>query len=345
MKRTIIILALFLVTSLLLFYSCATTNESQFLEPSSTGIKTPFDHDSSISDVILFDAGRYGCKLDLKTYKKFADQLGYSSKMVDYNFINNKDSFFDKNKTKRKFGVLILPGGEPYRWFAQTVGRGINCEGVKNILEFIKSGGSVIAICYCGSVLFSKSFDWQNPTLKDAQAGHWGATKQGSGWFKRFCRVYAFKGTMRAPQESNKPYPTTKFLPIKMNLENELVREANLPPIIYQIVVGGGSIIPDEGQPLDIVGWYPNGTVAIGIVPYGHGKIIMSNPHPNITGSDAEFWRNSIMTNHARRWGWSDKMIAKGEELMKTNKDLDGPKPDQELSKAMLSYAYKKASY
>jgi glutamine amidotransferase-like uncharacterized protein len=344
MRKTIIITFLLLVSSLL-FYGCATTDESQFLEPSSDGIKIPFDHESSISDIILFDAGRYSCRLDLASYNSFAVQLGHSSKIVDYHFINNKDSFFDKNKTKRKFCVLILPGGEPYRWFVYTTGRGINCDGVKNILEFIKSGGSVIAICLCGSSLFSKYILWRNPTLKDAQAGRWGATRMGFGWFKDFCKVHAFNGKIKGPQESNRPYPTTKFLPIKMNLENELVREANLPPIIYQIVVGGGSIIPDEGQPLDVVGWYPNGTVAIGIVPYGHGKIILSNPHPNITGSDAEVWRKTIMTTHARRWGWNDKMIAKGKELIKTNIDIDGPEPDRALSKAMLSYAYKKASH
>ena len=122
-------------------------------------------------------------------------------------------------------------------------------------------------------------------------------------------------------------------------------REANLPSVIYQIVVGGGSIIPDEGQPLDVVGWYPNGTVAIGIVPYGAGQIILSNPHPNITGDRAERFRDFVMHVHAERWGWDDKMIARGEEIIKINKDLDGPKPDWELSKAMLSYAYKKASH
>ena len=343
MRKTIIPFYLLLV-SLMLFYGCATTDETQFLEPSSAMNKIPFDRESSISDVVLFDAGKYGCRLDLRTYNEIAGELGYSSKIVNYNFINDKESFFNKNKTKRKFGVLILTGGEPYRWFVYTTGKEINCNGVKNILEFIKSGGSVIGICFCSSVLFSRSLDWQNPTLKDAQAGHWHATYSGSGWFKKFCRVYAFKGTIKGPQESNKPYPTTKYLPIKMNLQNELVREANLPSVIYQIVVGGGSIIPDEGQPLDVIGWYPNGTAAIGIVPYGAGKIILSNPHPNITGNKAERFRDYVMLYHAKRWGWNDKMIAKGKEIIKTNKDIDGSKPDWELSKAMLSYAYKYGS-
>jgi glutamine amidotransferase-like uncharacterized protein len=299
----------------------------------------------SDAEIVLFEPqSPYGNPWDIETYGLIARELGFNSKKVGYHFINSRESFLDPDGNI-KFKVLILPGGEPYRWFVYTTDRGINCDGVKNILEFIKSGGSVIAICLCGSSLFSKYILWRNPTLKDAQAGRWGATRMGFGWFKDFCKVHAFNGKIKGPQESNKPYPTTKYLPIKMNLENELVREANLPSVIYQIVVGGGSIIPDEGQPLDVVGWYPNGTVAIGIVPYGDGRIILSNPHPNITGYRAEIYRYHVMTDHARRWGWNDEMIDKGKEIIKTNKDLDGSKPDWELSKAMLSYAYRKASH
>jgi hypothetical protein len=48
--------------------------------------------------------------------------------------------------------------------------------------------------------------------------------------------------------------------------------------VIYQIVARGGSITPSENQPLDVVGWYPNGTAAIGIVSYGMGNYIQF-PH------------------------------------------------------------------
>jgi hypothetical protein len=94
--------------------------------------------------------------------------------------------------------------------------------------------------------------------------------------------------------------------------QSEIVREANLPLVIYQIVVGGGSILPDEGQLLEVVGWFPNGTAAIGIAPYGQGRIIMSNPHPNIHGDLAKKWRNNVMDEHARRWGWTEKMVQEG---------------------------------
>jgi glutamine amidotransferase-like uncharacterized protein len=303
-----------------------------------------FGNDARAADVILFDIEEFANYQDIASYSDIARELNLSTQIVDYRFINEKASFFDKDG-HRKFRVLILPGGEPYRWFEKKEGRGITCQGVDNILRFIESGGSVISICICGSSLFAAYEEWINPTVEQAQRGMWDKTGRWPGAFKKFCGVYAFNGTLRGPQETNRPYPKTRFLPIKMNPENEIVREAKLPPVIYQIVVGGGSILPDEGQPLDVVGWFPNGTAAIGIVPYGKGRIIMSNPHPNITGERAQEWVSGvILSRHARRYGWTEKMIADGLKLIKTEGDPDGPEPDWALAKAMLSYAFKKSS-
>ena len=225
-----------------------------------------------------------------------------------------------------------------------TAGEGIDCRGVKNILDFISSGGSVIAICICSPSIFADRFVWDNPNLPESQRGQWEKTNSYRGAFQRFCGVHAFKGALRGPQETNKPYPKNRMLPIRMNPEHEIVKEYNLPPIIYQLVVGGGSIIPDEGQALDVVGWYPNDTAAIGIVPYGQGRIIMSNPHPNITDEEGRHWRREVlMGDYARRWGWTEEMLA--EELKRPYDDPDGPEPDRALAKAMLLYAYKKASH
>jgi glutamine amidotransferase-like uncharacterized protein len=299
---------------------------------------------TSAEDVILFDQGKFTNVQDIQSYAQIAQELNLNTKMVDYRFINKRDSFFDKD-SHRTFKVLILPGGEPYQWFEQAEGHGINCQGVKNILNFIDDGGSIIAICICAPSIFATHMEWMNPRLKEAQNHKWNRTSTQYGAFKLYCGVDAFKGTLRGPQETNRPYPKTTFLPIKMNSENEIVREAKLPPVIYQLVVGGGSILPEKGQPLEIVGWFPNGTAAIGIVPYGKGRIIMSNPHPNITGERAWSWLpKGVYGEHARRFGWTEKMIAEGLKLIETEGDPDGPEPDWALSKAMLSYAYKKAS-
>jgi hypothetical protein len=127
-----------------------------------------------------------------------------------------------------------------------------------------------------------------------------------------------------------------------MNSENEIVREAKLPSVIYIMVTGVGSIIPDKGQSLDVVAWFPNGTAAIGIVPYGLGRIILSGPHPNWTGQKAEKFREGMMCGDYARWcGLTWEMIRNNRKIIQSNPDPDGPEPDWALAKAMLSYAYK----
>jgi hypothetical protein len=129
-----------------------------------------------------------------------------------------------------------------------------------------------------------------------------------------------------------------------MNPENEIVQKGNLPPVIYMLVTGAGPIVPDEGQPFDVLGRFPDGSAAIGVVPYGSGVIIMCGPHPNITGERAEGFRERMMCGNYAKWiGVTEKMIQHNWEIIRTNPDPDGPRPDWALAKAMLFYAYKKA--
>jgi glutamine amidotransferase-like uncharacterized protein len=298
----------------------------------------------------------YFNKHDVVTYMKTAKKLGLSTKFVGYSFINDKTSFLDKNG-RPKFSVLILPGGIPQYWFAkhpETKERqaGINRQGVKNILEFIKAGGSSIAICYCGSMLFAKDLEFLCSSVTEIRNKKFEEyyIHRNQGLFMKVCGIYAFDGILRGPQESNMkkvpglpPYPRITFLPIKMNPENEIVKNGNLPSVIHQTVVGGGSLLPSKNQEIEAVGWYPNGTIAIGIVPYGKGKIILSNPHPNIAGERAQFWAKGVMGIHCRNWGWTEQMIADGQKLIKDLHDPDGHQPDWRLTREMLNYAYTKA--
>jgi hypothetical protein len=130
-----------------------------------------------------------------------------------------------------------------------------------------------------------------------------------------------------------------------MNGENEVVREGKRPPVVSVMVSGAGSIIPHKGQSLDVVAWFPNGTAAIGIVPYGSGRIILSGPHPNWTGERAERVREGMMCGDYARWcGLTEEMIRNNRKIISANPDPDGPEPDWALAKAMLSYAYRKAA-
>ncbi len=311
---------------------------------------------SGNSDVILFYPGN--CSglfngLDILSYVQLSEQLGLSYELADYSFINNSKSFFDENG-QRKSSVLIIPGGIPQFWFMKPCnGQKLECTGVDNILRFMESGGSVITICYCGSALFVKKTEYLCSMIRDIHRGKYDEyyPHRRPGLFRSRCGAYTFDGTLRGPQESNMnkveglpPYPRFTVLPIRMNPENYIVRKGELPEVVHQVVVGGGSILPEENQPLDVVGWYPNGTAAIAIAPYGRGHLIMSNPHPNITGAYIERLFSKSMEIHTKNWGWTDEQIAKGKKVFAdAHKDPDGPEPDWALAKSMLSYAFEKA--
>jgi len=308
--------------------------------------------DAILFDVILFK-GQHERLFDVLSYLEIAAELGLTAKVVDGNFINRREEFFDING-RRKFKVMIFPGGDPGYWFEKRpkglpppmegmLTHNINCQGVSNVLDFVKSGGSVIGICHCGTGLFSSRKGWLNP--RPADSGNLEKRyPEEKGNFNAICGTYAFKGIIIGPQEEVWPYPMALFLPLRMNPANEIVREAKVPPVVHIIVTGAGSIIPDEGQPLDVVAWFPNGTAAIGVVPYGSGRVILSGPHPNITGERVKIWRRGIMGNYAKWFRVTEKTIQENWEKMHSNPDPDGPEPDWALAKAMLSYAYKEAS-
>lgn len=332
--------------SLLMFFMIS----SQMLSCSHPALQKSI---TSERDIILFKGG-WQNHPDIGSYEEIASELGLNTKVVDGDFINKTEEFFDING-QRKFKVLIIPGGDPQYWFENrppSVGpppKGltpdrINCQGVKNILDFVKSGGSVIALCHCGTSLFSSGVLWSGPP-QNKEPDKWNIKRYYRGEFNRHCGLYAFDGVIDGPQESNKPYPRALFLPLKMNSENEIVREAKLPSVIYIMVTGAGSIIPDKGQSLDVVAWFPNGTAAIGIVPYGLGRIILSGPHPNWTGQRAEKLREGMMCGDYARWcGLTWEMIRNNRKIIQSNPDPDGPESDWALAKAMLSYAYKKVA-
>jgi glutamine amidotransferase-like uncharacterized protein len=308
----------------------------------------PTQFSTEEAEVIIFHPGsEHGSPRDIATFTGIATFSELSVRTVDYRFINKRESFFD-DSGKRRFKVLIMGGGEGHNWFRQALSDpGLSCTGVKNIMNFIESGGSVIAICICDSALFASEVEWLNPSEEEAQMGLWNRKQSHPGHFKRLCGFSALKGLVRGPQETNRPYPKKLFLPIRMNLENEIVRGANLPAIIPQIVVGSGSLFPDRDQPFDIIGWYRNGTIAMGVVPYGAGRVILSNPHPNQNGLDAARSREkSINGKHASKWGWTDEMM---KEMLKVIEENPVPSRQKErdswnLAKAMLLYAYRKAS-
>ncbi|MCK4222456.1 MAG: hypothetical protein KAX25_06235, partial [Dehalococcoidia bacterium] len=154
-----------------------------------------------------------------------------------------------------------------------------------------------------------------------------------------------FRGTVKGPQESNLPHPLTRFLPIKLNMENSIVKKANLANMVYLCTIGSGSLIPNPDQAMEVIGWFPNGTAAMAIVKYGDGHLYMIAPHPSMTlENSCDVIRKKTMGSNARRWGWSEEQIKEAQSALDKEGDPDGPEPDLILMKAILKDAADRAS-
>lgn len=291
---------------------------------------------------------------DFITIMPLCAELGFSFTRENYTFINNDANFFDE-KGKRKFAILFFAGGESIWYFAKNTmpgikssGTGIDEKGCQNIRNFIRKGGACIATCFSGCTIFAETSEWIGLNLVEAMAGKkWEPFVR--KWPGHMVRLYGgnpiFKGTVRGPQESNQPYPRTRFLPITLNTENSIIKKTNLPNTVYLCTIGSGSLIPNPDQAMEVIGWFPNGTAAMGIVKYGDGHLYMIAPHPSMTlENSGDIIREGTMGTHARRWGWSEKQIKEAQLALDKEGDPDGPDHDLLLMKAILKDAADRSS-
>jgi hypothetical protein len=107
MKKQVLLFSILFGISLHILSCASYKTETQSIEASK--------------EVILFLPQKLkgvsaGSDTDIVSYRKIAEELGYSHRTVDHRFINTRESFFD-NDGKRKFRVLLFPGGEPNLWF------------------------------------------------------------------------------------------------------------------------------------------------------------------------------------------------------------------------------------
>jgi hypothetical protein len=281
------------------------------------------------------------------------ENLGFPFETKDYMFVNDQTQWFD-DKGQRKFDVFIVPGGDAYKWFETSSllysGPGINASGIQNISRFLDSAGSVIAICHCGTGVLAHATVWIGSTPDDIQA-HPGSTwspvfRKGPGDIIRlFGGAPIFKGTVWGPQDSNLPYPRVRFLSIRLNPEDSIVKNANLPDTVYLWVSGGGSLIPDPGQSMEVIGSFPNGTAAIGVVKYGNGNVYLVAPHPNLNLDNAiTGTKNIVSSSYAKLFGVSDEQMTEALSILEKEGDPDGSTPDLTLMRAILQDAAARAS-
>ena len=288
---------------------------------------------------------------DQTTLEALCRELGLSVATWTSQFMNEEANWFDE-RGQRRLDILVIPGGDGYKWFEKkpdgSIGTGINEKGCQNIVKFIEKGGSCIGICHVGPELFARTWIWKGLPGKMIEEGmRWGPyIHSGPGGMLRVYGVTAiFKGVVMGPQESNIPYPRVRFLPIKLNQENPIVKRAKLPHTVYLLVVGGSSQIPAVFQPIEVIGWFPNGTAAISVLKHGSGHLYMVAPHPNITLENGKDWiRDTISGKYPRMMGLDDQQINEAVSILKREGDPDGPAPDLMLTKAILMDAAERAT-
>jgi hypothetical protein len=288
---------------------------------------------------------------DQVTLEPLCRELGFSVAIWTSQFVNDEANWFDE-RGQRRLDIFIIPGGDNYKWFEKKLdgsfGIGINAKGCQNIVKFIEQGGSCISICHVGPALFAQTRIWKGLTGKMIEAGmKWGPfISSGPGAMLGVYNVTPiFKGALMGPQESNIPYPRIRFLPIKLNQENPIVKKAKLPDTAYLLVTGGSSQIPHSSQPIEVIGWFPNGTAAISVLKHGNGHLYMVAPHPNITLENGRDWiRNTISGKYAGRHGLDDQQINEAVSILQREGDPDGPAPDLMLTKAILLDAAERAT-
>jgi glutamine amidotransferase-like uncharacterized protein len=329
-----------LVITLFFSLACVGPSPAQKPVPAPTATRVAFFQHRGIN------------QQDQITIEPLCKELGGSVEIVNYKFVNDETKWFDE-KGQRKFDIFILPGGDSWLWFEKihgvSTGVGIDERGCQNIKKFIRNGGSCIGFCFVGPEFFARTSIWTGLTGKQVDAGvKW------APFVNRMpgvmLRVYGiepiFRGTVMGPQESNLPYPRARFLSIRLDMENSIVKKAKLADTVYLFVAGGGSLIPHvDQQIMEVVGWFPNGTAAIAIVKYGNGHLYMVAPHPNITLGNSSDWIKGLIAGKVpRRFGLNDQQINEAVSILDKEGDLDGPAPDLMLTKAILKDAAERAS-
>jgi hypothetical protein len=291
---------------------------------------------------VIFFGNPRADPVDRLTMGEFCKELGFSFETRDYRFVNDETKWFDTNG-QRRFHIIIFPGGHSTKWFEKEVGSGINESGCQNIKKFISKGGSCWAICFSGNSVFAKTavfvgFMGTNQTI------------QIPGRMVKYCGgTPIFKGKVVGPQKSNRPYPRIRFLPIKLNMKNRIVKEAKLPEKVYLSTVASPSLIPNRDQSMEVIGWFPNGDVAIAIVKYGEGHLYMVPPHVSQTletvlDGEANYIKRWEAIAYYKKMGISKKKFDEGKQLLITEGDADGSGPDRILARELLRDAANKAS-
>jgi hypothetical protein len=309
---------------------------------------------------VIFWGGAGTDPNDLATMKQVCEELGFVFERQDYPFVNNESSWFDE-KGLRRFHIVVFPGGEPNVMYEAYSGKGINKQGWENVRRFVREGGSCWTICFTGNSHFARAQKFR--AIIKVQPGVFKQyIGQGVGWTTAYYGLEPmFKGTVFGPQESNWPYPRVRFLPITMNKTHPLIKGLDLPDKVYLSTVASPSLLPDPGEQMEVLGWFPNGDAAMGIVKYGKGHLYLVPPHITQTLESVQRiyidnWDAAQAWKEIQVWEGTGSagMLTEEEQLQFWNEwkqifakegDPDGSGPDRILAKAILRDAAERASF
>ena len=131
-------------------------------------------------------------------------------------------------------------------------------------------------------------------------------------------------------------------MPVTMNPDNAIVKEAQVADKVYLFTSSGPALFPDETQTVEKIGWWPDGSLAIGIVKFGKGNVFLIGPHPELTIDDPSDLQKAIdiMSGpEAERMGVPPTIREESVAILLKEGDPDGRIPDQKLINALLKEA------
>ena len=182
---------------------------------------------------------------------KMLDGIHCRYELVDSEVIRNEDL--------QKYSFILFPGGD---WWKYR--RRLSISGMRNIREYIKEGGNYLGIC--GGAYFAADgiswHGWENEPRKNFHS-------RGLG---------IFPGKADGPLEEFSP-DYFEF-DCGVNLSELQFITNGLPEAIEYLYSFGPGLIPDDGQPVTVIGKSDGNNIVITANEYGNGKVFLTSLHP-----------------------------------------------------------------
>ncbi|MCK5848647.1 MAG: DJ-1/PfpI family protein [Caldisericia bacterium] len=206
----------------------------------------------------------------------FCKAYGYFTKDVFAYQIN-------ENKMEDQFDVLIMPGG-----WAASYNVKIDSQGMANIRNFVKKGGSIVGIC-AGAYFLADKITWEN-IVYDYPLNLFDGEVKGS-----LHAIKAWDGHINTMITLRENHPINQYFPSQLTLP----------------YAGGGDIWPSNGnsQNFTVIATLnsTNNTVGIASITYGSGSALLIAIHPEMGLDKANNWVTD--GTETAQWMWLNQAL------------------------------------